>query len=767
MLLASILVEVIMLSVLLGNSVRLIQSYMEQLTDSRIQAIELAYKTTVTLPLASRDYATLRDILDGWRKAEDVLYLAVTDNNGRFLATSGWHDEISLPAPGRDDQGRDITHVRFTVSLYGQDYGQLQYGLSTNSIRLARNALFTQGSLIALAGISFTVILLSFIGYLLTRHLAALMETTGRIANGDYEARLELKGKDEISRLGGHFNLMANAIQKQIHALQEADLRSRSIADYTYGWESWLTPDGTLRWVNPAVSRVTGYSPQECYGMPDYPFPIIYADDLPLVESCHSLGLEGKTGRDQEFRITRKDGRIIWVAMSWQPIFDNKGASLGYRASIRDISVEHRAREALEHQANHDDLTGLYNRRAFEVRLQEVLDVLRFGGPAKSLLYIDLDQFKLVNDTCGHSIGDKLLQEITAIMQRTMGNGFLARLGGDEFGLILDGDEEQAFRQATRLIDAIHAKQYIYDGHHFQLGASVGMVNVSDAQRSIDELLIAADHACYAAKDRGRNRIEIYRDSDDYFRLQRAQFLSVEEIHTALREQKFVLYYQRIKPLHAGVPDHAEILLRMRGDDGQVLTPDRFIPAAERFNLMPEIDRWVITNTCKCLHQIGVQKFQQTSFAINLSGLSISRSDLADFVLAQFKQYQIDPKRISFEITETASMSKLEKAQHFIQSMHELGVKVALDDFGTGLSSFAYLRKLEVDYLKIDAMFVRNLDEDERDVAVVKSIMEVAKVHGMLTIAEFVHNQQIAAIVKDIGIDYGQGFALHKPEPLC
>ncbi len=765
MLLASILVEVIMLSVLVGNSVRLIQESMEQLTNSRIVAIELAYKTAVIGPLAARDYATLRDILDGLRKAEDVLYLVVVDSNERILASSGLDHELSLPPPGRDLQGREINHVRFDVSLFGQHYGQVQYGLSTEYIQQARNALFTQGVLVAFAEISLTVILLSIVGYFLTRHLTSLIGASGRIANGDYNARLALTGNDEIAQLGKRFNLMADAIQNQIQALQESDLRSRSIADYTFGWESWVTPDGALRWVNPAVNRVTGYTPQECYQMAKYPFPIIYNDDYKLVEYCHQLGLEGKTGQDQEFRIKRKDGRVIWVAMSWQPIFDNKNESLGYRSSIRDISVEHRAREALKHQANHDDLTGLFNRRAFEAKLQDVLDGLRFGGMARCLLYIDLDQFKLVNDTCGHSAGDKLLQEITSIMQRTMGDGFLARLGGDEFGLIVDGDEEQGYRQASKLIDAIHAKQYIHEGHHFQLGASVGLVNVIDAQLNIDELLIAADQACYAAKDRGRNRIEIYRDSDDYFSNQRAQFLSVEEINVALSEERFVLYYQRINPLHEGLPDHAEILLRMKDGHGRIVTPDRFIPAAERFNLMTEIDRWVITNTCKRLKEIGTTQFQDTSFAINLSGLSLSSGDLTEFVVMQFDQYQIDPQRISFEITETAAMVTLEKAQDFIRAMHEIGVKVALDDFGTGLSSFAYLRKLEVDFLKIDAMFVRNLDNDERDFAVVKSIMEVANVYGMLTIAEFVHNQQIAKILKNAGVDYGQGFALHKPEP--
>ncbi len=765
LLLASILVEVVMLGLLVGNSVRLIQTHMERLTESHIQAIELAYKTAVAVPLASRDYATLRDILDGWRKAEDTLYLVVTDNHSRILAATGWDDETPLPPPGRDRSGREITHVRFAVDYLGQIYGQVQYGLSTDYIRHARQQLFTQGFLIALTEITLTILLLSLIGYWLTRHLSALMVASGRVAKGDYETRLTLQSQDEIAQLADHFNSMAGAIQNRIQALQDSDLRSRTIADYTYGWESWIAPDGRLRWVNPAVRRVTGYSPPECYSMPDYPLPLVYAEDLPVVRECHRQGLSGHTGQDQEFRIQRKDGHIIWVAMSWQPIFDADDQSLGYRSSIRDISLEHYAREELEYQANHDTLTGLFNRRAFERRLQLALDRLRHGGQAWTLLYIDLDQFKLVNDTCGHSAGDRLLQEITAIMQRTIRNGFLARLGGDEFGLLLEHGQEAALRQAAKLIDAIHAHHFAFEGHHFQLGASVGLVTIGDAQRGIDELLIAADQACYAAKDRGRNRVEIYRDSDDYYRSQRAQFLSVEEITRALRDDRFVLYQQRVVPLREGLPAHAEILVRLCDEQGNILMPGTFIPAAERFNLMPEIDRWVIRNACRYLGGGGAEA-RDTTYAINLSGLSLSHQELADFVTQELRDSGVDPRRICFEITETAAVAGLEKALEFIRAMHALGAQVALDDFGAGLSSFAYLRKLEVDFLKIDALFVRNLHTDERDLAVVRSIMEVARVHGMQTIAEFVHNREIAELLKQIGVDYGQGFALHKPEPL-
>ncbi len=764
LLLASILVEVIMLALLVGNSMRLTQTHMERLTQSGIESVELAYKTAVAPPLASRDYATLRDILDGWRKAEDILYLVVTDTNGRVLAASGLASGQALPPSGPDSGGAPVTHVRFAVDYLDQVYGHVQYGLSTEAIQTAKREVVTQGSLIALAEITLTIVLLSVIGYWLTRHLSSLMAASGRIAQGDYATRLKVDSDDEIARLAGHFNLMADAVQERINALSRNEERSRAIADFTYGWENWFAPDGHLNWVNPAVERVSGYAPEECHAMADFPLPIVFGDDLDLVSRCHRRGLSGQTGQDQEFRIRRKDGRTIWVAMSWQPIFDDQGQSLGYRSSIRDISLEHYAKEELAYQASHDTLTGLYNRRAFEQYVQSVLDSQGPASEPRTLLYIDLDQFKLVNDTCGHSAGDRLLREITVIMQRTANHGYLARLGGDEFGLLLDCDLECAIRQSEKLIDAIHSHTFVYEGQYFQLGASVGVVEMRQTHMGIDELLIAADQACYAAKDKGRNRVEVFAPEDDYYRSQRAQFLSASEITRGLRENRLLLYVQRVKPLHPDLPDHAEILVRMRDERGEVLSPARFIPAAERFNLMTTIDQWVIDHACALLGRLGPEHHTATTYAVNLSGNTLSSDDLTDYVTQCIQRHGVEPRRVCFEITETAAVASMEKAQDFIQAMHRLGCSVALDDFGAGLSSFAYLRRLEADYLKIDALFVRNLDQDVRDQAVVKSIMEVARVHGMKTIAEFVHTPEIAQMLEAMGVDYAQGYAIHMPE---
>jgi len=766
LLLASILVEVTMLALLVGNSVRLIQHHLERQAEVRIQAIDFAYKTAVALPLASRDYATLRDILDGWRKAEDVRYLVVSDKTGRILAASGWEEERPLPNPGVEASDGEVRHVRFEVDYLGQVYGRVQYGLDTRYIASAKRDLLTQGGLIALAEVASTLVLLSFIGYWLTRHLSALMQASARIAEGDYATRLKVGSRDEVSQLAERFNLMAGAVQSRIDALSESEQRSRAIADYTYGWENWFAPDGSLRWINPAVERVTGYSPAECQAMPDFPVRLVYGDDLSLMLNCHKLGLSGQTGHDQEFRIRRKDGRVIWVAMSWQPIFDENGVSLGYRSSLRDISLEHHAREELAYQASHDALTGLHNRRSFEGQLEQSLEALRQGGEPRVLLYIDLDQFKLVNDTCGHTAGDQLLREISSVMRNSVLEGFLARLGGDEFGLLLEGEVADAKRRAEKLIDSIRRHVFVYQGRYFQIGASIGLVEFSDASQGIDELLIAADQACYAAKDKGRDRIEVYRPDDAYYQSQRAQFLSVAQIAAALKEDRLVLFFQRIVPLRPELGEHVEVLLRMVGEQGRLIPPGVFIPAAERFNLMPQLDRWVIDRVCRIIGGGECELCRKAVFAVNLSGLTLSADDLGEYVANCLARYAANPTRVCFEITETAAIGNLERALTFISRVRSMGATVALDDFGAGLSSFAYLRRLDVDYLKIDALFVKNLHTDARDYAVVRSIMEVARVHGIKTIAEFVHKPVIADVLKEMGVDFAQGYALHMPEPL-
>lgn len=529
LLLASLLIELVMLAVLVGNSMRLIGERLAHQQEVRIEAIELAYKTALAVPLASRDYATLRDIIDGWRKAEDVSYLAVVDPQGKIIAAAGWDRNKPLPQASSIETSGAVRHVVMSVDYQGQIYGALHYGLSTAYIQAARRQLFEQGALIAIVELVLSLLLLSFTSYWLTRHLVTLAAASARVADGDYSVRLDYHTGDEVGVLASNFNAMTDAVRQRIDALSDKEQRFRAIADYTYAWESWIGPDGRLRWVNPAVERLTGYSVQECMHLPEFPLPLVFHDDCELLRRQHRQALEGETGQDLEFRVQCKDGRTIWVAMAWQPIFAEDGSSLGYRSSVRDITMQHFVTEELAFHASHDPLTGLFNRRAFEAQLQKCLEEYAAAPTVPvSVLYVDLDQFKAVNDSCGHAAGDTLLQHLAHLMQAKFAFGYLARLGGDEFGMIMQAcPPDEALRRAQRMIDDIRAMPFTWQDKVFRVGASIGIVQSSPALQTVTDLLIAADTACYAAKERGRNRAQVFIPSDDYFRARHQEFLSL------------------------------------------------------------------------------------------------------------------------------------------------------------------------------------------------------------------------------------------------
>jgi diguanylate cyclase (GGDEF)-like protein/PAS domain S-box-containing protein len=766
LLIVSVLIEAVMLSVLVGNSVRLIREHLVRQAEVRIHAIELAYKTALAVPLASRDYPTLRDILEGWKTAEDVRYLAVTDNQGQLLAAVGWNRNTPLPSPTSVREAGDVVHVSFPVEYQGVQYGRAHYGLSSAFLQDARDTLFNQSVTIAVIELTLTFLLLFATGYWLTRDFASLADASARIGAGDYGVRVPMHGDDEVTAVSRSFNAMAGAVQERVQALAESEQRFRAIADYTYAWENWFGPDGKLRWVNPAVERMTGYTVRDCMAMDDFPAPLVHPADRDLVHRQQEQALAGHIGQDMEFRVLTRDGRQVWVAMAWQPIFGGDSTSLGYRASIRDITLQHSANEELAFAAAHDALTGLHNRRAFE---QELKAGLEGAGDSQSVtvFYIDLDQFKLINDTCGHTAGDALLQHLARVMDARFSFGFLARLGGDEFGMILSGVSlDEAERRAQHIIDDIRAVPFIWEGRSFRVGASIGIAQAAPGLDSVSDLLIAADTACYAAKERGRNRAQLFISDDQYFRERKADYLSLSQISDALTSNRLLLYGQRIVPLRDGLKEYIEVLVRLRGQDGSVIPPARFIPAAERYGMMPLIDRWVIDAATAMVAERRMSGSPLPKLHVNLSGSSLADPGLNDYIRGAFSAREIEPGEIGFEITESCAIAQLDLAIAFIDFCREIGCDLALDDFGSGLSSFAYLKRFKVQALKIDGIFVRNADNDSDDRAVIESMVRLAQHKRLHTVAEFVVNDSVLTTVRALGVDYAQGFALHVPEPL-
>ncbi|MDR0776867.1 MAG: EAL domain-containing protein [Azonexus sp.] len=768
LLFVSMLVEAVMLSVLVANSVRVIDQRLTQQAEVRIQIIEQAYRTALAVPLATRDYPAIQEFLNSWSSAADIHYLAVTDNQGRLRAAANWDPAQPLPEAGGLAAGGDIIHVRFPITYLGVAYGHAQFGLSSRFLSDARNTLFEQGVMISLAALGMTFLLLLATCYWLTRDFTALARASECIGRGDFGVRVALHGNDEVAAIGHSFNAMAEGVQQHIRELAESEQRFRAIADYTYGWENWFAPDGSLQWVNPAVERVTGYSVDECMAMADFPLPLVHEADCERVQRHLKLAQEGQSGQDIEFRILARDGQVRWGLMAGQRIRAEAGRNLGYRISIRDITLRHQAVEELVFAADHDALTGLNNRRAFEKQLSRELAAHHRDGRSLIIFYIDLDQFKIINDTCGHAAGDVLLQSLARMMDARFDCGFLARLGGDEFGMVLSGlDLAEAERRAQQIIDDICAQPFVWDGRSFHIGASIGIAVAGPETNSESELLIAADTACYAAKERGRNRFQVFLPNDRYFRERKAEFLSLSEISEALTKNRLLLYVQRIVPLHDGVEPYAEVLVRMRGEDGGIIQPGRFIPAAERFGMMPLIDRWVINAVCSQIAAWQADGVDGPRLHVNLSGLTLADPGLKEYIEFMFREHGIAPQRIGFEITESCAIAQLDLALDFIDFCRELGCELALDDFGSGLSSFGYLKRFKVHSLKIDGMFVRNADQDADDRAVIESIVRLAQHKRLHTVAEFVSSQAVLDTVRDLGVDYGQGFHLHQPEPLA
>jgi len=432
------------------------------------------------------------------------------------------------------------------------------------------------------------------------------------------------------------------------------------------------------------------------------------------------------------------------------------------------VTLEEKNRELL-HLTYHDMLTGRHNRRAFESRVQRAIESAIVNGKQHALFYIDVDQFKVVNDTCGHVAGDELLKQVAALLASEIRESdMLARLGGDEFGVLLDSCFlEKAFEHAETMRLKVRKHRFIWEETPFDISISIGLVTITPESSSMEEVLKNADAACYVAKDSGRNRTQVYQPQDQEVAQRYGEMQWVSRVQYALDENRFELHGQLIRPAaQKTYTPRYEVLVRMRDTHGSLISPMAFIPAAERYHLMQSIDRWVIQQALKQLSKHLQAGGREITLSINLSGQSLGNHEVLTTIQSAIKQSGVAPESLCFEITETAAISNLASASHFIQQLREMGCCFSLDDFGSGLSSFGYLSNLEVDYIKIDGHFVRNILVDPLSRSIVDAINRIGHVMGIRTIAEFVESQEVAAALQTLGIDFVQGAGIHKPEPL-
>ena len=541
-------------------------------------------------------------------------------------------------------------------------------------------------------------------------------------------------------------------------------------------------PQGKTRYLNRVAEQLTGWSNQLALGL-DISDTLHLVDEHTGLPSEHvaikCLRQRQAIGISTHAQLITRDGRRIAVEESAAPIWSRDGEILGAVVVFRDVSHERKLTQQLSWHATHDTLTGLINRREFEHLVAGALHTAKEEGHVHALLYLDLDQFKVINDTCGHGAGDVLLQLLAKMLQEQMRDSdILARLGGDELGVLLPHCPlDQARLIGEQLRQSVREFRFAWGERSFELGVSIGIVEISQDSKSMSELLSAADQACYLAKEQGRNRLHVYQESDVMLAQRHGEMLWISRLNEAFEHDYFRLYAMPIVHLRDQPEFHDEVLIRIRNGKGDLILPGAFIPAAERYDMMLSIDRWVIRAVCHHIQSVRdslppleamaeSRRRAPALYSINLSGMSLADTGLQDYITEQFVHYAIAPEQICFEITETAVIANLPKAQAFMYQLKALGCRFSLDDFGSGFSSFGYLKALPVDYLKIDGVFVRDIASNAINRAMVKAINEVGHVMGLKTVAEYVENDATLAVIRELGIDYAQGYAVGHLRPL-
>jgi diguanylate cyclase (GGDEF)-like protein/PAS domain S-box-containing protein len=661
----------------------------------------------------------------------------------------------------------------------GTSYGTLTVALDPANAMRELWSMSVRFTLLALGSLVVTLVLMRWLLSVSLRGLYELRQAARAIESGNFAARARLVSSSppEVRETKLAFNHMADHVGKLVAALEHehAELmveKERLRVTFESIGDAVLVTDaqGLIEFLNPKAEELTGLSSEQARGKR-------VSEVMPLVEERSgdavpnpletALMRDTVVELDNHTLIRRRDGSTIAISDTAAPIHSADGRIQGGVLVFQDETERRSLMQRLAWQAERDHLTGLWNRRAMEDKLAAALYSVQHAPRHFVFCYIDLDRFKLVNDTCGHRAGDALLQRLTAIMARRVEgeNHYLARLGGDEFGLLfIDATLSAALNHVQALRDEISRFRFEWEGKVFRLGVSFGVTELHAGHADVGEILAQADTACYHAKSLGGNAIQVYEKTHPALQKINDEMQWIAVITRAFEAHRFVLYRQEKVALRDDpCGRHYEVLIRMRGEDGAIISPGEFLPAAERYGIAPSFDRWVVRNVFAYL---DTHPEDTACYALNLSGRSLSDASTADFILEEISHYHFDPTRISFEVTETAAIDNLDTCERLILTLKSRGIQFALDDFGRGQSSFGYLKRLPVASLKIDGEFVRGLDTDREKLAIVKSMHTLAHELGKETIAEQVETEAELACLRGMGVDFVQGYLLSKPGPL-
>jgi len=711
-------------------------------------------------------------------------------SHGMFFSTNIYRSEISLDEINSyDEQATDSSH---------EVIGFLVVEISRDGISKAQKEIIHNGLLITLVSLLLTIILALYFSRTVISPIALLTKGIHRIRDG-------ILGERIYTGAGGEIAVLENGINNMSASLEIAQLREKERADETLFiekskaqitleaiGEGVITTDinGYISYLNPAAENLLGVNMD--YAMGKHLHDIFHVNHISKTAGMHlheifhvnndskpenidyplSVCLkEGESVRhDDPLILISTNGAEFIIRDNATPLRTRSGKIVGMVLIFHDFTHIQRISDQLAYQATHDELTGLRNRREFERRLEELIANSDFKIHEHALCFLDLDQFKVVNDTCGHVAGDALLKEISRLLHsQVRHNDLVARLGGDEFGIILvNCPIKQAVLIAENIKNTIKQYQCTWEQHVFDIGVSIGLVPVVSADCAPAEIMINADTACYIAKDNGKNRVHVYQATDHDFLKRHDEIRCLQKINRALGKGSFELYGQTITPAAANSRQlKYEVLLRLK-DNGKLIRPADFLSTAELYSLMPEIDRWVIKSFITSLEKnsVDIFKHEKHIFNINISGQSLCNEGFLDFIVQLFESSPISPHLITFEITETAAIHNYDSAINLMKQLQKLGCAFALDDFGSGLSSFRYLKELPVNYLKIDGYFIRNIETNAVNQSIVDAIIRIARALNLKIIAEFVESEETRQALEKFKVDYIQGSAIEMPVPL-
>lgn len=593
----------------------------------------------------------------------------------------------------------------------------------------------------------------------------------------EHRSRLEelvISRTRQLTIANEELRLYIDELERMKEALFKEKERSQATLE-SIG-DAVITTDaaGRIEYMNPVAERFTGWNRAEAQGQPLEQVFCVVTEALrePVENLAIRCIAEGRrTELNHHNTLLCRDGNEFAVAESASPIHDRQGKAAGAVIVFHDVSQQRKLTQQLSHQATHDPLTDLINRREFERRLARVVASAQEDHSEHVLCYLDLDQFKMVNDSCGHSAGDQLLCQISALLQEKMRQrDTLSRLGGDEFGLLLEHCPlNQGLDIAEELRQAVQNFKFQWEGATYGIGASIGVMVINSECNNLVALLSAADAACYAAKQSGRNRVSVYRPDDAEFLLRYNETKWVERITDALEKNGFRLYYQPITPLvsHGKERAHYEILVRMLDQDGKLIPPDAFMPEAKRHDLMPAIDRWVVRQVISRLavRRPDLHGADTPLYSINISAATLSDKTIVDFIRELMERHQVPAQALSFEISE-AAITNLAQAASVLRDLKQLGCYITLDNFSGTLSFVSCLKNLPVDFLKLGSVLVRDIAKDHVAQKLLKSITQLAHVMVIQTIAGYAESEAILENLRQLGVDHAQGFAISHPRPL-